>query len=289
MVYYNSEIYLFAAENARLLENNKIKLLFSVILFLLVGCGTPDQIHLRGNIPIKNPFYIDVYNMRTGIKVMSDTICSNNINYEVGILPKGIYQLTVSWDRDILKAQEIERFARQPELGTPKYYMSTTFWLDANESDNYKLLLDSTYQQAELEELLLAKNRGESIKMAVVSDGKNNKVYNEYLALVDQYRTENRHLNDSLQQVAMHYNDLKLFEGSERLSALLAKDWLPNIKTALLREEINFMKDNIDSEVISHIYHIQVNTKEDFEQYREVYNLFPLSVKQYFTVWNKSN
>jgi len=167
--------------------------------------------------------------------------------------------------------------------------MSTTFWLDANESDNYKLLLDSTYQQAELEELLLAKNRGESIKMAVVSDGKNNKVYNEYLALVDQYRTENRHLNDSLQQVAMHYNDLKLFEGSERLSALLAKDWLPNIKTALLREEINFMKDNIDSEVISHIYHIQVNTKEDFEQYREVYNLFPLSVKQNFTVWNKSN
>jgi hypothetical protein len=87
----------------------------------------------------------------------------------------------------------------------------------------------------------------------------------------------------------MHYNDLKLFEGSERLSALLAKDWLPNIKTALLREEINFMKDNIDSEVISHIYHIQVNTKEDFEQYREVYNLFPLSVKQNFTVWNKSN
>jgi len=220
---------------------------------------------------------------------LSDTLFKQNFELNVEQLPKGIYQIVFSWERDVVKPQEIERFARQPELGTPKYYMSTTFWLDANESDNYKLLLDSTYQQAELEELLLAKNRGESIKMAVVSDGKNNKVYNEYLALLDQYKAENRHLKDSLQQVAVHYNDLKLFEGSERLNALLVKDWLPNVKTALLREEINFMKDNIDSEVIPHIYHIQVNTKEDFEQYREIYNLFPLSVKQNFTVWNKSN
>ncbi|MGE8428744.1 MAG: hypothetical protein ACN6O7_12735 [Sphingobacterium sp.] len=288
MVYYNSEIYLFAAENVRVLENNKIKLLFSVILFLLVGCGTPDQIHLRGNIPIKNPFYIDVYNMRKGIKVMSDTICSNNINYEVGILPKGIYQLTVSWDRDILKAQEIERFARQPDLGTPKYYISTTFWLDANESDNYKLLLDRSYQQAELQELLLAKNGGESIQMKVVSGGKNNRIYNEYLTLVDHYKTENRHKKDSLQQSA-HYNGLKLIENLERLNTLLAKDWLPDVKAALLHEEINFMKNNIDSEVIPNIYQIQVNNKDDFEKYREVYHLFSIADKRNLADWNRNN
>ena len=280
MVYYNSEIYLFAAENARVLENNKIKLLFSVILFLLVGCGTTDQIYLRGNIPIKDTFYIDVYNMHTGFKVDSDTIYSKNVNHQMVILPKGIYQLIVSWNRDIVKPQEIERFTRQPELGTPKYYLSATFWLDAKESNNYTLLLDSTYQQSELEELLLAKNGSESIKIAVVSDGANNKLYNRYLALVDRYRAKNRRQKDSLQQVVAHYNDLKLFEDSDRLNALLIKDWLPNVRSALLREEINFMKDNIDSEVIPPIYHIQVNTKEDFEQYREVYNLFPLNVRR---------
>ncbi len=232
----------------------------------LFACERNQKVDLTGSLEVKSPFYFDLYEMESGSKVIADTLYSDTFKIKLDKLPKGIYQIVFSWERDVVKPQEIERFARQPELGTP-----------------------STYQQAELEELLLAKNRGESIKMAVVSDGKNNKVYNEYLALLDQYKAENRHLKDSLQQVAVHYNDLKLFEGSERLNALLVKDWLPNVKTALLREEINFMKDNIDSEVIPHIYHIQVNTKEDFEQYREIYNLFPLSVKQNFTVWNKSN
>ncbi|WP_448139262.1 hypothetical protein [Sphingobacterium siyangense] len=286
--YINEYIYLKQIDHP-ILESNRIKLLFGFILCLLGGCGTPDQIYLRGNIPVKDTFYMEVYNMDSGIKTFSDTIYSRNINHQLGTLPKGIYQLVFSWDRDIMKPQEIERFTRQPELGTPKYYMSTTFWLDTKESNNYKLLLDSTYQQMELEELLLAKNGGESTKMAVISDGRNNKIYNEYLALVDRYKAKNRHLKDSLRQVAAHYNDHKLFEDSERLNTLVAKDWLPNVKTALLREEINFMKDNIDSEVIPHIYHIQVNTKEDFEQYCEVYNLFPLKVRRELAVWNKSN
>ena len=260
-----------------------------IIIFLLSACNIPISNKITGCVPISPHFHIDLYNLNNGSKVLSETLFKQNFELNVEQLPKGIYQIVFSWERDVVRPQEIERFARQPELGTPKYYISTTFWLDADASNNYKLLLDSTYQQSELEELLLVKNGGESIKMAVISDGKNNKIYNEYLALVDQFRTENRHLKDSLQQVAVHCNDLKLFEDSERLNALLAKDWLPNVKTTLLREEMNFMKNNIDSEVIPHIYHIQVNTKEDFEQYREVYNLFPLSVKQNFTVWNKSN
>ncbi|WP_286850144.1 MULTISPECIES: hypothetical protein [Sphingobacterium] len=255
----------------------------------LFACERNQKVDLTGSLEVKSPFYFDLYEMESGSKVIADTLYSDTFKIKLDKLPKGIYQLVFSWDRDIMKPQEIERFTRQPELGTPKYYMSTTFWLDTKESNNYTLLLDSTYQQSELEELLLAKNGSESIKIAVVSDGANNKLYNRYLALVDRYRAKNRHQKDSLQQVVAHYNDLKLFEDSERLNALLAKDWLPNVKTALLREEINFMKDNIDSEVIPLIYHIQVNTKEDFEQYREVYNLFPLSVKQNFTVWNKSN
>lgn len=259
-----------------------------ILIFFLLACNINTSDKIIGSVPLSNRFYIDLYSLERGTKVLSDTLLKQNFELNVEQLPKGIYQIVFSWDRDVVKPQEIERFARQPELGTPKYYMSTTFWLDANKSDNYKLLLDSSYQQAELEELLLAKNVGESIKMAVITDRANNILYNEYLTLVDRYKAKNRSQKDSLRHVVVHYNDLELFEDSERLNTLLAKDWLPNVKTALLREEINFMKDNIDSEVIPHIYHVQVNTKEDFEQYREVYNLFPLKVRRELAVWNKS-
>lgn len=289
MIHYINECVYLQQKNTSILENNKIKLLLGFILYFLVGCGTPDQVYLRGNIPLKDTFYIDVYNMHTGIKTFSDTICSENINHQIGTLPKGIYQLIVSWDRDIVKPQEIERFARQPELGTPRYYMSTTFWLDTKESNNYKLLLDNTYQQAELEELLLAKDGGESIKIAVVSDGKNNKIYNEYLALVDRYKAKNRYQKDSLQQVAIHYNDLKLLQEADRLQTLLTRNWLTNVKAELLKAEIDFMKNNIENEVIVDIYQIQANTKEDFKEYREVYHLFPPTIRQALACWKKNN
>ncbi len=278
-------MYLKQANTPGLISNTR-RLLLSFILFLLVGCGTTGQIYIDGDIPIKDPFYIDIYNTRTGIKVLSDTSRYKNINLHMKTLPKGIYQLTVSWDRDIVRPQEKERFARQPELGTPKYYMSTTFWLDSKESNNYKLLFDSVYHQEQLQELLLAKNGGESIKMTVVSDGENNKLYNEYLTLLDYYKAKNRHQKDSLRQVATHFNDLKLFKDSARINAFLAKDWLVNVKTELLKDEIIFMKNNINSEVIPHIYHILVNTKDDFERYHQVYNLFPITVKRDLAVRN---
>lgn len=253
---------------------------------MFVSCKTPCPWNLRGELNVSPPIYMDLFNVRTGLKVLSDTIESLNFALRIKNLEKGIYQIVLSWDRDIVRPQEMERFARQPELGTPKYYMSTTFWLDSKESKNYKLLFDSVYQQEELQELLLAKNGGESIKIAVVSDGENNKLYNEYLTLLDYYKTKNRYEKDSLRHVATHFNDLKLFEDSARLNALLATDWLVNVKAALLREEINFMKNNINSEVIPYIYHILVNTKDDFEQYHNVYNLFPISVKRDLAVWN---
>ncbi|MDR6737160.1 hypothetical protein J2X77_004048 [Sphingobacterium sp. 2149] len=232
---------------------------------------------------------MDLFQVKTGRKVLCDTIKSLNFALRVENLEKGIYQIILSWDRDIVRPQEKERFARQPELGTPKYYMSTTFWLDSKESNNYKLLFDSVYHQEQIQELLLTKNGGESIKMAVVSDGENNKLYNEYLTLLNYYKAKNRQQKDSLRQVATHFNDLKLFKDSAQINAFLAKDWLVNVKAALLQEEIMFMKNNISSEVIPHIYHILVNTKDDFEQYREVYNLFPLKIRRELAVWNKNN
>ncbi|WP_313185160.1 hypothetical protein [Sphingobacterium siyangense] len=233
-----------------------------------------------GKLPISAPFYIDLYSFETGEKMMSDTLDQEDFVLTSKSLPKGIYQIVFSWERNVVKPQEIERFARQPELGTPKYYISTIFWLDPNECGKYKFLLESPGKQAELEELLLAKNGSESIKMAVVSGGKNNKLYNEYLTLVDRYKDKNRHQKDSLQQVAVRYSDHKFLQEVGRIQKLLSKDWLDNVKNELLADEIDFMKRNIDNEVIHRIYQIQLNNREDVERYREIYNLFPFNVRQ---------
>jgi hypothetical protein len=233
-----------------------------------------------GKLPVSAPFYIDLYSFETGEKMMSDTLDQEDFVLTSKSFPKGIYQLVFSWERNVVKPQEIERFARQPELGTPKYYISTTFWLDPNESVKYKFLLESPGKQAELEKLLLAKNGSESIKMAVVSGGKNNKLYIEYLTLVDRYKDKNRHQKDSLQQVAVRYSDHRFLQEEGRIQKLLSKDWLVDVKNELLTEEIDFMKENIDNEVIHRIYQIQLNNKEDVERYREIYNLFPFNVRQ---------
>lgn len=254
---------------------------FSVFIF----CACHRHKHeikteIVGKVPISSPFYVDLYNFETGKKMMSDTLDQENFTLTVRSLPKGIYQLVFSWERDVVKPQEMERFARQPELGAPKYYMSTTFWLDPVEAGKYNFLIESPGTQAELEEFLLAKNGSESVKLKVISDGKNNKIYNKYLILVDRYKAKNRFQKDSLQQVAVHCSNLKLWREADRLRGLLAKDWLINVENELLAEEIDFMKRNIDDEVVYRIYQIQLNSEKDIKRYSEVYNLFPLSVRQ---------
>jgi len=239
-----------------------------------------------GKLPVSAPFYIDLYSFETGEKMMSDTLDQENFTLTIRSLPKGIYQLVFSWERDVVKPQEMERFARQPELGAPKYYMSTTFWFDPNESEKYNFLLESPGKQAELEELLLAKNGSESIKMAVVSGGKNNKLYNEYLTLVDRYKAKSRHQKDSLQQVAVRYSDHKCLQEIGQIQNPLSKDWLVNVENELLADEIGFMKRNIDAEVIPRIYNIQLNNKDNVERYHEVYSLFPLKVRQNLALKN---
>lgn len=256
-----------------------------IIICTFSAC-TSDRI--SGSLSISPYFYIDLYSLNSGRRVLSDT--SYNYNFELGVeqLPKGIYQVVFSWDRNIVKPQEMERFARQPELGTPKYFMSTTFWLDPREPSEYRLLLDRPYTQVDLEEILIVKDGSESVKMEVVSGGANNKIYNEYLKLVDRYRVKNQYQKDSLQQVATHYSDLQEFKEADRLNGLLATDWLANVKVELLQAEIDFMKKNIGSEVIPYIYQIQVNSREDFDRYNEVYKLFTHSVRRDLANLNKN-
>jgi prophage DNA circulation protein len=116
--------------------------------------------------------------------------------------------------------------------------------------------------------------------MAVVSGGKNNKLSSEYLTIVDRYKDKHRHQQDSRQQVAVRYSDHRFLQEEGRIQKLLSKDWLVDVKNELLTEEIDFMKENIDNEVIHRIYQIQLNNKEDVERYREIYNLFPFNVRQ---------
>jgi prophage DNA circulation protein len=97
---------------------------------------------------------------------------------------------------------------------------------------------------------------------------------------VDRYKDKNRHQKDSLQQVAVRYSDHRFLQEEGRIQKLLSKDWLVDVKNELLTEEIDFMKENIDNEVIHRIYQIQLNNKEDVERYREIYNLFPFNVRQ---------
>lgn len=248
--------------------------------FYLVSCNVSNNIYFLGNLNVNTPFYIDFYNLNTGEKVFSDSLNSNDFNISIKNLPKGIYQVVFSWKRDLLKPQEIERFTRQPELGVPKYYLSTTFWLDNKEANEYKLSFDKVYNQNELEEILFNQVTDEPTHMWVKSSGLNNKLYSQYLELIDGFRQKNQHQKDSLEYLENYYIEHKRYDEAKIVSESLSKSWLDLVKNELIDREILFMKKNIHSDVILQIYDFQVNSKQDFERYIKVYNSFPDDIKQ---------
>ncbi|RKE49282.1 hypothetical protein [Sphingobacterium detergens] len=258
----------------------KYSFFFFLLLCVLTRCQTSDGGVLSGTLAIKQSLYIDLYNLNTGRKVLSDTLKNGNFNVGLENFESGVYQAVFSWDRDVVKPQEVERFARQPELGVPKYYISTTFWVDRRESKQYNLSVDSIYKQIELEDILLNDGGSESIHMLIKSDGANNKLYNEYLKLINHYREKNQQHKDNLELLVEHYRSLKLYEQAEKANSRLNNTWLDNVKEELINEEIVFMKKHIESDVIPHIYRFQVNTKEDFKRYIEVYKLFPKQTRE---------
>jgi hypothetical protein len=249
-------------------------------LCFLYGCTRAEKCNIKGHFPVSIPFYIYLYNINTGEKVFSDSLNTNDFNLPIKILPKGIYQVVFSWKRDLLKPQDIERFTRQPELGVPKYYLSTTFWLDNGEANEYNLSFDKVYNQDELEEILFNQVADEPTHMWVKSNGLNNKLYCQYLDLLDGFKHKNRHQKDSLQQVENYYIEHKMYDEAKIVSATLHEPWLDLVKNELITQEILFMKKHISSDVIIQIYNFQVNSKQDFERYIKVYNSFPSNIKQ---------
>lgn len=249
-------------------------------IFYLVSCNVSNSNYFSGNLNVSPPFYIDLYHLNSGGKVFSDSLNSNDFNISIKNLPKGIYQVVFSWKRDLLKPQDIERFTRQPELGVPKYYLSTTFWLDNGEANEYNLSFDKVYNQDELEEILFNQVADEPTHMWVKSNGLNNKLYCQYLDLLDGFKHKNRHQKDSLQQVENYYIEHKMYDEAKIVSATLHEPWLDLVKNELITQEILFMKKHISSDVIIQIYNFQVNSKQDFERYIKVYNSFPSNIKQ---------
>lgn len=254
---------------------------FLCLLFcLLSGCVKSDRCSLLGNLPISVPFYIDLYNLNSGEKVFSDSLNTNDFNLMIESVPKGIYQVVFSWKRDLLKPQDIERFTRQPELGVPKYYLSTTFWLDNEEANEYKLSFDKVYNQNELEVILFNQVADEPTHMWLNSKGLNNKLYSQYLLLLDGFRHKNHHQKDSLEQLENYYIEHKMYDEAKKVSASLSEPWLDLVKNELINQEILFMNKNIHSDVILQLYTFQVRSKQDFERYIKVYNSFPAYIKQ---------
>lgn len=239
-----------------------------------------DKCSIIGNFPVLPPFYIDLYHLNSGEKVFSDSLNTNDFNLMIGSLPKGIYQAVFSWKRDLLKPQDIERFTRQPELGVPKYYLSTTFWLDNGEANEYNLSFDKVYNQDELEEILFNQVADEPTHMWVKSNGLNNKLYCQYLDLLDGFKHKNRHQKDSLEQVENYYIEHKMYDSAKIVSATLREPWLDHIKNELINQEILFMNKNIQSDLIVQLYTFQVSSKQDFKKYIKVYNSFPANIKQ---------
>lgn len=261
---------------------NGLRILTFLMIFIHSACNKHPEgsIVFSGKIPIESRFYIDMYHLNTGEKVFSDSLNSNDFNISIKNLPKGIYQVVFSWKRDLLKPQDIERFTRQPELGVPKYYLSTTFWLDNEEANEYKLSFDKVYNQNELEEILFNQVTDEPTHMWVKSSGLNNKIYSQYLELIDGFRQKNQQQKDSLEQLENYYIEHKRYDEAKIVSESLSKSWLDHVKNELIDREILFMKKNIHSDVILQIYDFQVNSKQDFERYIKVYNSFPADIKQ---------
>lgn len=253
---------------------------FYMIFCILLGCTQTDKGNITGIFPISIPFYLDLYQLNTGRIVFSDSLKTTDFNLPIKDLPKGLYKAVFSWKRDLLKPQDIERFTRQPELGVPKYFLSTTFWLDKEEADEYKLSFDKVYNQNELEEILFNQVVDEPTHMWIKSNGLNNNLYSQYLELIDGFRYKNQYQKDSLQQLENYYIEHKRYDDAKIVSESLSKPWLDHVKNELINQEILFMNKNIQSDLIVQLYTFQVNSKEDFERYIKVYNSFPANIKQ---------
>lgn len=258
----------------------KYGLIIGFSIIALFGCLRPNEaVTIEGYFPVKPRFYVSLYNLTRGQIVATDTFQNGNFKMEFERLPKGIYQLVFSWERDLLTPRELKTYARHEGLDSPKYSLTRSCWLDANESDEYHLIVDSACTQDILEKSFLNNGEMDPVGIFISSGAANNTLFNEYLELVDKFKLQNALQKDSLKNLMYQYGDDGNYREMGKIQKLTNGPWLETVEKELLKAETAFLKRNVTSDIVPYIFIIQVNSQKDFGHYKEVYALFSPEIK----------
>lgn len=247
------------------------------LIFLLYGCLEDQRVIIRGELPVSEIVTVEIRDYVSGRLVLSDTLGKGAFALDLGRLPAAIYSLVFSWERDVLTPRELQKFARYESNGLPRFFVEATCWLDPAEAGTYTIGWSLPYSQIEIEHNLLFADPKSYFQ--VRSKGKNNRLYEDYLALIEDYRNKNQLEKARLKKDFYRYNDTQDLEKAKELGKQYNVEWIPKIYEELLSQEIVFMQDHAQELMTAFIFCSQINTKQDFEQYRAAYNLFPESTK----------
>ncbi len=247
------------------------KILFWLLWLLLnVGCDNADIISLEGDLPIDDTVLVDIYDFSKGKLMYSDTLISASLKLTCDSMPAGLYQMVMSWNRDILHPQELKYFARGETLDRPKFSLGGTFWLAPTEAREHRVLLSRPLVQAELEEELLKDRTDVSLK--IISNGESNMLYNEYIDLVREHQLLNQQERNRLTEKLYAYNEMNQLDSSNSVYAELKAAWIPSVKAKLNAAEIGFFKKYHDNDVVDFLIYSQINTTQDLDIYKSLYD-----------------
>ncbi|GGH22740.1 hypothetical protein FAZ19_13785 [Sphingobacterium alkalisoli] len=255
-----------------------MKYLLALVLLYLTACKNPFSVQLIGSLPIDSTVYVDVYDAISGKQIASDTIAEHTFVLKIDSIRAGIYTVVFSWERDILKPTELKRYARFGEEELPRYVLSKSVWLDPKESRKYTFSISEGLDQSQLEQGLLDEDWGADLNVS--SKGDNFRLYQEFSEIAKKYSLANLKAKDSLKQIIYKLNESGDLESSRLLHQQLSALWVNSLRDSLVRAEVNFLKRNIATAPAPYIFYSLVNTQNDFDNYKEVYDALSPNVKE---------
>lgn len=249
-----------------------------LLLFLFASCKSSPSLELSGRLPIDSVVYLDVYDAINGKQIASDTVREHAFRLVIDSIRAGIYTVVFSWERHVLKPTELKRYARFGEEELPRYVLSKSVWLDPKESRKYTFSMDEGLNQSQLEQALLGEYWELGFKVS--SKGDNFRLYQEFTDISKKYSLANLKAKDNLRQVIYKLNESGDLEASRLLNQQLSAVWVDGLRDSLVQAEVSFLKKNIATAPVPHIFYSLVNTQNDFNAYREVYDALPPKVKE---------
>jgi len=258
----------------------KIKYFLILLCTVFLACSSDSKVDISVNLPIDSTIYIDIYDVLSSKYVLQDTSKNPFIQLKIDSLPAGIYSCMISWDRNVLNPAELKQYARFGEMDLPRYSLSKTLWIDPKECKEYTISLSEDINQADLENKLLNKDYSTTLK--IDADGENFKLFAEFIGIKSRFYIENLRQKDSLRKVLYSLNDNGNLDRAKIVNQQLGVQWLPEIKDSLIKSEIQFLKVNINSKMFPYLYYSLISSKEEFEEYKEIYDILPPSLKPAF-------